>query len=400
VDSVSNSSLPLAGITVLELGMVLAGPFAGSLLADLGATVIKIEPPVAGDAARQMGPRKNGVALWWGVATRGKKCVTLNLKDPAARALFERLVLNADVVVENYRPGVLDRLGLDWERLRSINPRLVMLSISGFGHTGPAAERPGFGKIAEAMSGLVWLTGSPEQNPLFVGYSLADTTAGLFGVFAITLALYRRDVQGAGGAKIDLALYEPILRMMEAQFAMRRATGRAPQRTGSNDPYGWGRGEARDTAFIFVQASDGEWIEVMVPHGALDDVRRLIGFDHAKGADHDALRLSLAEWAQARTSTNVGCELQAVGAKVAPVLNGLTITKLDYFRERGDVLAVSDPDVGRFDLTGFFPKHYRRPDGERVFDAPSLGAHNREIFIERLGVTEAELKALEQRGAV
>ena len=268
VENVANNPLPLAGITVLELGMVLAGPFAGSLLADLGATVIKIEPPGTGDAARQMGPRKNGVALWWGVAARGKKCITLNLKDPTACALFERLVASADVVVENYRHGVLDRLGLGWSRLHAINPRLVMLSVTGFGQTGPGAERPGFGKIAEGMSGLVWLTGSPEQNPLFVGYSLADTTAGLFGVFAINLALYRRDVQGAGGAHIDLALYEPMLRMMEAQFAMHRATGRAPTRRGSNDPYGWGRAEARDPLFVFLQGSEGGWIEAMIPHVA------------------------------------------------------------------------------------------------------------------------------------
>ena len=292
MDTPANSRLPLDGITVLELGMVLAGPFAGSLLADLGATVIKIEPPGTGDAARQMGPRKNGVSLWWGVATRGKKCITLNLKDPVARALFERLVLTADVVVENYRPGVLDRLGLGWQRLHAVNPRLVMLSITGFGQTGPGAGRPGFGKIAEGMSGIVELTGSPEQNPLFVGYSLADTTAGLFGVFAINLALYRRDVQGAGGAHIDLALYEPLLRMMEAQFAMHRAAGRAPNRSGSNDPYGWGRAAARDPAFAFVQASDGEWIEVVVPDGALNDIRRLTGFDGAKGRGRAAIVVS------------------------------------------------------------------------------------------------------------
>lgn len=380
--------------------MVIAGPFAGSLLADLGATVIKIEPPGTGDAARQMGPRKNGVALWWGVATRGKKCITCNLKDPAARALFERLVETADVVVENYRPGVLERLGLGWQRLHAINPRLVMLSITGFGQTGPGAARPGFGKIAEGMSGLVWLTGSPGQNPLFVGYSLADTTAGLFGVFAINLALYRRDVLGAGGAHIDLALYEPMLRMMDAQFAMRRAMGHAPTRTGSNDPYGWGRAEARDELFEFIQAADGQWLEVVIPHGALNDIRKLAGFDGAKGTDRDALRTSLADWAQARTSGEVGRELQKAGAKVAPVLDGLTISKLDYFRERGDVLPASDPEVGNFHVTGFFPKHYRRPDGAKAFDGPSLGAHNREIFIERLCITEDELEDLKRRGAV
>jgi crotonobetainyl-CoA:carnitine CoA-transferase CaiB-like acyl-CoA transferase len=393
VNHAVDSPLPLHGVTVLELGMVLAGPFAGSLLADLGATVIKIEPPEIGDGARQMGPRKNGVALWWGVASRRKKCVTLNLKDPAARALFERLVVTADIVVENYRPGVLERLGLGWQNLRAINPRLVMLSITGFGQTGPGAARPGFGKIAEGMSGLVWMTGSPEQNPLFVGYSLADTTAGLFGVFALNLALYRRDVQGAGGAHIDLALYEPMLRMMEAQFAMRRTSRRAPTRSGSNDPYGWGRAKERDELFEFVQAADGQWLEVVVPNGARNDVERLIG----RG---DPIRAALAEWAQARPSADAAHELQKAGAKVAPVLDGLTLGKLDYFRARGDVLEAFDPEVGRFNVSGFFPKHYRRPEGTKPFDPPALGAHNREIFVERLGISEDELADLKRRGAV
>ena len=397
MEAAANSRLPLAGITVIELGMVLAGPFAGSLLADLGATVIKVEPPGTGDGARQMGPRKNGVALWWGVASRGKKCITLNLKDPAACVLFERLVENADVVVENYRTGVLDRLGLGWQRLHSINPRLVMLSITGFGQTGPRRESPGFGKIAEGMSGLVWLTGSPNQNPLFVGYSLADTTAGLFGVFAVNMALFRRDVQGSGGAHIDLALYEPMLRMMEAQFAMHRVIGHAPVRSGSNDPYGWGRAAAREL-FAFVQTCHGEWIEVVIPQSALKDVHQLVGIGQSE--DVEKLRYALADWARALECGEAGRALQAAGVKVAPVLDGLTIAKQDYFHERGDVVAVSDPDVGRFYVTGFFAKHYRRPDSTRAFDGPALGAHNREIFMETLGLTEEELEALKQRGAV
>jgi crotonobetainyl-CoA:carnitine CoA-transferase CaiB-like acyl-CoA transferase len=352
-----------------------------------------------GDAARQMGPRKNGIALWWGVATRGKKCITLNLKDAGARGLFERLVETADVVVENYRPGVLERLGLGWERLHAINPRLVMLSITGFGQTGPGAARPGFGKIAEGMSGLVWLTGTPERNPLFVGYSLADTTAGLFGVYAVNLALYRRDVLGAGGAHIDLALYEPLLRMMEAQFAMRRALGRAPTRTGSNDPCGWGRAEVH-VLYAFVQCFDGQWFEVAIPHGALNDVGRVTGLDGTKDISHDTLTSSLADWARVRPSAGAARLLQEAGAKVAPVLDGLTIAGLEYFRERGDVLPVSDPKVGSFYVTGFFPKHRRRPVGPRPFDAPSLGAHNHQIFIERLGVAEHELEELKRRGAI
>lgn len=391
--------LPLQGITVIELGMVLAGPFAGSLLADLGATVIKIEPPGTGDGARQMGPRKQHVALWWGVASRNKTCITLNLKDVVARGLFERLVAQADVVIENYRPGVLDRLGLGWKQLHAINQRLIMLSITGFGQTGPRAESPGFGKIAEGMSGLVSLTGDPEQNPLFVGYSLADTTAGLFGVYAINLALFRRDVQGAGGAHIDLALYEPMLRMMQAQFAMRRALGRAPTRRGSNNPHGWGSSQTEnDTLFAFLQTQDGAWIEAIVPSGAGKAVRRLVGDDLQASAK--TLLLSLASWARMQPTDRAVRELRGAGAKVVPVLDGLSLAQHDYFRQRGDVLPVCDPEAGSFYVTGFFGKHYQRPDDARAFASPALGAHNHEVFVRSLGLTEDEFSKLQQRGVI
>ncbi|RYG08519.1 MAG: CoA transferase, partial [Burkholderiales bacterium] len=225
--------LPLAGVRVIELGTVIAGPFAGSLLADLGAEVIKVEPPGKGDVQRAGGHQKNGVGLWWGVASRDKKCITLDLKHPDGKKLFEALLRTADVLVENYRPGVLDRLGFGWNDVHAMNPRLVMLSISGYGRTGPAAARPGFGKIAEALSGIVSLTGSPDDRPLFVGYSLADTSTGMFGVLGVVLALYHRDAQGGDGSHVDAALYEGLLRMLDCQFAVAAHSGRAAERAGT-----------------------------------------------------------------------------------------------------------------------------------------------------------------------
>jgi crotonobetainyl-CoA:carnitine CoA-transferase CaiB-like acyl-CoA transferase len=190
--------LPLRGVRVVELGSVIAAPYAASLLAEFGAEVVKVERPDGGDALRNMGVRANGVPLWWHVASRNKRLVTLDLKAEAGRAAFLALLDAADVLLENNRPGVMERLGFGWAALSARNPRLVMASISGFGQTGPYAPRPGFGKIAEAFSGAVALTGDPGGIPLHVGFSLADATAGLSAVLGVAVALHARDVLGTG----------------------------------------------------------------------------------------------------------------------------------------------------------------------------------------------------------
>lgn len=231
---------PLGHLKVLELGTVIAGPFAGSLLAEHGAEVIKIENPDNPDALRTMGAKVNGVPLWWGVGGRAKRMITLNLKSDDGRRRFEDLVCDADVLVENYRPGVLDRLGLGWDRLSQLNPRLIQLSITGFGQTGPYAPRPGFGKIAEGMCGMVPLTGAPDATPVHVGFSLADTAAGLFGFFGLAVALWMRETGDGRGTRVDAALFEPLVRMLDCQFALHEKLGGGPERQGSNDPYGWG----------------------------------------------------------------------------------------------------------------------------------------------------------------
>ena len=292
---------PLKRFKVLELGTVIAGPLAGSLLAELGGDVIKIEPPGVGDPLRQMGPKKNGVPLWFGVSARAKQCVTLNLKAPEGKALFRKMLVEADVLVENYRPGVLDRLGFGWKDMQAINPRLVQLSISGFGQTGPDSARPGFGKIAEGMSGIVSLTGERDASPLFVGFSLADACAGLFGVFAAMLCLYRRDALACKGARIDLALYEPLLRMLDCQLSLHTARKAPTLRNGTNDPYGFGA--PTRAAFKSFQAQDGAW--------------------HFAGENAEA-----------------------------PVFDGASLAQHTYFITRGDVVRATVPGLGEITVPG------------------------------------------------
>ena len=367
------SRRPLEGLRVVELGLALAGPFAGSLMAELGAQVIKIEKPGGGDPARLMGISVKDVAVWWGVAARAKLCIDLDLKNPDDRQTFLDLVASADAMIENYRPGVLDRMGLGWEDLRKLNPRLVMASISGFGQTGPQSGRPGFGKIAEAMSGIVMLTGAPDQVPTHIGFSLADTSAGLMGAFGLALGLYQRDVGGQSGTHADVALFEPLFRIAECQLALAERIGRAPLREGSNDPYGWGvSGRSGDPSGV---AASGD-----AAAGARHSGSRVDANDEA--INHDALRAlccadghwlmmpALTDAVLAREVESLDIEsalrrLAAAGVEAARVHDGASIAEGDYFRARGDARAVSHPVAGALVVPG-------EVTGGGAWDQPAL----------------------------
>lgn len=370
--------LPLDGVRVIEAGMVLAGPFCGSLLADLGAEVIKVERPDSGDPARLLGPQADGVPLWWGVAARDKRCVTLDLKAEDDRARFLRLIDDADVFVENYRPGVLRRLGLDWESLHARNPRLVMASISGYGQTGPDAGRPGFGKIAEGLSGVVPLTGTPDALPLHVGFSLADTSAGLMGAMGVAMALWQRDCRGGGGAHVDVALYEPLLRMAELQTALLARFGAAPLRRGSNDPYGWGAPGTPARRFVSVGCADGE-VLVLIDAASRAAVAALAGVE--PGVPDAGLDAALAPALAPLGCAEVAERLRAAGIEAARVHDGASLAHEAYFRARGDVTAATLPSGTQVVVNGHVPR--RSGTGRRAFRAAALGADNAAVFEDR-----------------
>jgi len=387
--------LPLEGLKVLEVGTVIAGPYAGSLLADQGAEVIKVENPTGPDPLREMGAKEKGVTLWWGIGVRGKRLVTLNLKHAGGKALFLRLLAEADVLVENYRPGVLDRMGLGWSQLSALHPRLIMLSITGFGQTGPYGPRPGFGKIAEGMSGMVPLTGRPGDSPVHVGFSLADTASGLLGFFALSVALWNRDFGSGKGTHIDLALFESLLRILDCQLALNRAAGHGPERQGTDDPYGWGeRGGAVHQA---LQTADGRWLKTV--HASAAAVRETAQRLGLAAADEAAARQALAGWAAARPLEDAGRGLIAAGAAAVPVYDGLTIAADPYFRGRGDTVPAEADAAGAAWVPGPIWRD-GATDGRPPFRTGALGRDNAELFGGRLGVPEAELARLKADGAI
>jgi len=371
-------------LKVLELGAVIAGPFAGSLMAELGSDVVKVETPGAGDSLRGMGPTKDGWPLWFGASAREKSCVTLNLKHAEGKAMFLRLIARADVLVENFRPGVLERLGLSWSDLQAVNPNLVMLSISGFGQTGPQKARPGFGKIAEGLSGIVNLTGPGGRSPLFVGFSLADASAGLFGIFGVAAALYRRDVLGSAGGRIDLALYEPLMRMLDCQLALHAETGAPPARSGGNDPYSFGIPSSDRPSFRSTGSASGDWYLIAVPDSeALSRLERLV-------------TPSLEQWGARLSNGDIETALRGSGLDFTLVFDGLSIARSPYFQARGDVVETEHHGIGKITAAG-------RVDGLRpdpVYRPPVLGEDNAAVFGRLLGLDETELKRLTDEGVI
>jgi crotonobetainyl-CoA:carnitine CoA-transferase CaiB-like acyl-CoA transferase len=370
---------PLEGVKVVEAGIALAGPFCGSVLADLGASVVKVERPDGGDPARLLGPAIDDTPLWWGVASRDKLCVSVDLKQKEGRDRFLSLIDDADVFVENYRPGVLDRLGLGWEELSKRNPRLVMMSISGFGQTGPNAGLPGFGKIAEGLSGIVPLTGAPDDTPLHVGFSLADTSAGLMGTMAITMALFQRDLNGGLGSRIDVGLYEPLFRMMELQFALTETSGATPKRNGTNDPYGWGARDASERRYVALTCRDDAEILVLLDARSHEPLARCVG--KTVSLSPDELEASMREWASDLDLDEAGRLLRASKVQAARIHDGMSMAEDPYFLARGDVIWTTLNDDKRIAVPGHVPRSGSnmipfRPtkvgdDDGRVFGDPS-----------------------------
>ncbi|HEY3077773.1 MAG TPA: CoA transferase [Burkholderiales bacterium] len=384
----------LSGIRVLDLSRVMSGPYCTALLGDLGAEVIKIETPGSGDDARRFGPFVGGESVYFALLNRNKKSVTLNLKAARARAIMAELAAKCDVVVENFRPGVAARLEVDAARLRERNPRLVYLSISGFGQTGPLAAWPAYDLIVQAMSGLMSLTGSPDGPPTAVGESIADVATGLFGAWAVLAALWHRERTGEGQT-IDLAMLDAMLSMQLTGLARYAADREAPQRVGNRHPVTTPVDvfRARDGHVAIVVPSDAQFRELCAILGqpALAADERYAN-NAARRANESALRELIESWTASRRVEEV---IHACHARAIPA--GPVRDLAQAWRSRPGP-AIGHPAFGQLELA-LQPAKFSGQKAAAVRE-PALGEHTSAVLEELLGLGQAEVEALRAEGVI
>jgi crotonobetainyl-CoA:carnitine CoA-transferase CaiB-like acyl-CoA transferase len=394
---------PLKGLRVIDAGTMIAGPLAATQLGDFGAEVIKVELPGIGDSMRHWTPMKDGRSLWWKVIARNKRLITLTLSKPRGRELFRDLVREADVVIENYRPGTFERWGLGYKELAEINPRLVMVRVSGFGQTGPYAKRGGYGTIAEAFSGIPSFTGFPDKPPTLPGFPMADSVASTFAAMSAMFAIYNRDHTTGRGQEIDVSLYEPLFRLVEAQVIGFDQLGIVKQRQGNR--------LAEDSPRNTYETSDGRWIGISASSqrtferlAAAMDMPQLIGdprfVDNSSRCANDvALDEVIAAWFKRRTCDDVMALFEKADVVAGPVLNIGDIVKDPHYIARQNIVLVPDNDFGHVRMQGVVPRFAETPGAVRHAGG-ALGADNRAIFIDEFGLSEGEFAALQAEGVI
>ncbi len=379
------ASLPLAGLRVLELGQLIAGPFAAKTLADFGAEVIKIEPPGVGDPLRKWRLLKDGTSVWWQVQARNKLSVALDLKEPESQDIVRRLAGESDVLVENFRPGALEGYGLAPEDLMARNPRLIVLRISGFGQTGPYRDKPGFGVVAEAMGGLRHLTAEPGRTPVRVGVSIGDTLAGLHGVIGVLTALHERQRSGLGQV-VDVALYEAVFNCMESLLPEYSAFGAVREAAGSALP-----GIAPSNAYrcsdgwaLIAGNGDSIFKRLMTAIGR-DDLGRdpQLADNTGRVARVVEIDAAIGDWAAPRTVAEVLAVLDGAAVPAGRIYTVADIAADPHYAARGMLQQVQMPDGSLLAVPGIVPKLSRTPGGHRR-NAPLTVGQDNEAVLARL----------------
>ncbi|MCJ0891515.1 CaiB/BaiF CoA-transferase family protein [Rhodococcus sp. ARC_M5] len=394
---------PLSDLRVVEMGQLLAGPFCGQLLADFGAEVIKLEPPGKGDPMRQWGREKpHGKSLWWPVVARNKKSVTCNLRTEEGQALARNIIGKSDIVVENFRPGTLERWGLGYEDLRTLDPRLIMARVTGYGQDGPYSPRAGFGSIGEAMGGIRYVTGNPDLPPSRAGISLGDSLAAVFATIGVLTAVHHRERTGRGQL-VDSAIYEAVLAMMESLLPEYEIGGYQRERTGSVLPniapsnvYPTKGGE-----MILVAANqDSVYARLVTAMGRADLVSDPRYVDHAsRGVNMEELDAIIGAWTAELGTDEVLDILHAAGVPAGRIYTARDMFDDPHFAAREAIVRLAHPDFGEIPMAGVVPKLSDSPGAVR-HAGPELGEHNSDIYGSLLGLTEAERAALVDRGII
>ena len=396
----TSTPAPLAGVKVLELGALIAGPYAASLLAQFGAEVIKVESPKDGDPLRKWRKLHDGTSLWWYTQSRNKKSLTLDLNFEEARDIVRRLARDVDIVIENFRPGTLEKWGLGWNDLSALKPDLIMVRISGYGQTGPYRNRPGFAAIAECMGGLRYVTGFPDRPPVRVGVSLGDTLASLYGTIGALMAMYHLKVNGGQGQFIDVALYEAVFAVMESLLPEYAAFGHVRERSGASLP-----GISPSNTYL---CGDGRYVVIAGNSDAI--FKRLM---HAIGRDdlgndadlarndgrarrNDEIDAAVSAWTSKRELEAALRVLEAAEVPCGRVYSAADIAADPHYLARDMFERHQLPDGARIELPAVVPKLSATPGGTRWI-GPRLGEHTEEILAS-VGIDAAAVAALRARG--
>ncbi len=391
--------LPLEGLKILDFSRVLAGPLATALLADLGAEVIKVEPP-QGDDYRAIGPFKNGESALFSAMNRNKKSIVLDLKSPTALTLVREMVLQADALVENFRPGVAERLGIGYAAMSEINPKLVYVSVSGFGQTGPMAHRPAYDIIVQAMSGIMEVTGQADGPPTMVGEAMSDVVSGLFASWGLMVALHQAARTGQG-QHVDVAMFDSTLAFLTTSVSRYLFTGVTPRRVGNRHPL--------SAPFGIFRAQDGYFALAVLNEKLFAALARAIGqpelpfdtrftSDEARSTNEPALRAMIEAWSSAMAVVEVVRVIDAVGVPVAPLWNIEQALESDQARHRGVVADVRDERLPGLRLPTQ-PVHFNGSAANLNQRAPRLGEHTHDTLSLWLGASATRIAALRDAGA-
>ena len=393
---------PLAGLKVIELGTLIAGPFASRICAEFGAEVIKVESPDGGDPLRKWRKLYEGTSLWWFVQARNKQSITLNLKHEDGREVLKKLLAEADILIENFRPGVLEKLGLGWDVLHALNPKLVMVRLSGFGQSGPLKDQPGFGAVGESMGGLRYITGFEDRPPVRTGISIGDSIAALWGVIGALMALRHREVNGGQGQVVDVALYEAIFAMMESMVPEFDVFGFIRERTGNIMP--------GITPSSIHTCADGKHIQIGANGDAIFQ-RFMRAIDRADLADdptladnagrdarRDELYGIIDRWAGSLPLAEVEATLLKAEVPASRIYSAEDMFADPQFLAREMFLAAKLPDGKPFKMPGIVPKLSETPGGVE-WTGPALGEHNDKV-LGQLGYSAEQIAALKSGGAI
>ncbi|QQE83085.1 CaiB/BaiF CoA transferase family protein [Pseudomonas putida] len=398
----STPSKPLAGLKVIELGTLIAGPFASRICAEFGAEVIKVESPDGGDPLRKWRKLYEGTSLWWFVQARNKQSLTLNLKHPDGREILKRLLAEADILIENFRPGVLEKLGLGWDVLHELNPKLVMVRLSGFGQTGPMKDQPGFGAVGESMGGLRYITGFDDRPPVRTGISIGDSIAALWGVIGALMALRHREVNGGQGQVVDVALYEAIFAMMESMVPEFDVFGFIRERTGNIMP--------GITPSSIHTSADGKHVQIGANGDAIfkrfmqaigrNDLAAdpTLASNDGRDARRDELYGVIDRWANSLTLEQVMQILTAAEVPASRIYSAEDMFNDPQYLAREMFLQARLPDGKAFKMPGIVPKLSETP-GSAEWVGPALGEHT-DALLGALGYDAAAIASLRQAGTV